>query len=35
LPGSVHAHPDLIGEEWDEITVYDRYPKLAEKFRSP
>ena len=31
ITGPAHEG-DPVGEEWDEDEVYDRYPRLAEKF---
>lgn len=33
LPDSGQADPDLVGEDWDERTVYELYPKLTHIFR--
>jgi hypothetical protein len=33
LPDSGQADPDLVGEDWDEETVHELYPRLTQKFR--
>lgn len=32
LPDSGQADPDLVGEDWDEETVHELYPRLTQKF---